>query len=155
MVTCVDYLRFLLSKHFSTSRSSPLTLCVTSYLFVICPPTPNLHTSTKCFPTYSQVIWIWYVLPVSENRAQWGADNRAFRLTDAVHTILICTTVWDYAIVNFTNKDIVSHIFPFVDLPQLRVVSRLLLIDIYSHFFFGWLQIVRSHWLLQWPPLSH
>jgi hypothetical protein len=40
--------------------------------------------------------------------------DQAFRFLDAVHTVLICTGVWDYLILHFTDPNIVETIFPFV-----------------------------------------
>lgn len=40
--------------------------------------------------------------------------DQAYRILDAVHTVLICTGVWDYLILHFNDPDIVETIFPFV-----------------------------------------
>ncbi|KAJ3894425.1 hypothetical protein GG344DRAFT_62986 [Lentinula edodes] len=50
------------------------------------------------------------------------STNFSARVTDAVHTILVCTTVWQYLIVNFENSGVVTKIFPYVTTELLRYI---------------------------------
>jgi hypothetical protein len=68
-----------------------------------------------------QVAWIWC--------AHWQywdqvPTKRADRITDAAHSGLICTAIWQYVIVNFSNPDVVQTIFPFVpSIPYSRMLT--------------------------------
>ncbi|KAJ7623425.1 hypothetical protein FB45DRAFT_1061340 [Roridomyces roridus] len=73
----------------------------------------------QIFPSDAQqykllVVWLW--------------------ASDAVHTVLIGTSIWHYLISNFANPDIVKEIFP----PIAVVVSLTALITLSVNTFYGW-----------------
>ncbi|KAF9071968.1 hypothetical protein BDP27DRAFT_1445971 [Rhodocollybia butyracea] len=72
------------------------------------------------------VAWIWFI--------------------DAVHTALICTTVWLYAVDNFSNPGIVTRIFPTVALSVAMTATTALSVNT----FYAWRihKLSRRNWLL-------
>ncbi|KAF8196681.1 hypothetical protein K438DRAFT_1967696 [Mycena galopus ATCC 62051] len=73
----------------------------------------------RCFPSdalpYKLLVgWIW--------------------LLDAIHTILICTGVWDYVVTHFNDPEIVQHIFPVIPM----VVAMTAIITLSVNVFYGW-----------------
>jgi len=70
-------------------------------------------------------------------------------LTDAVHSVLICTAVWQYAIENFNNHLIVDNIFPVVAL----TVAITAIITLSVNMFYGWRihKMSKKNWWLTVP----
>ncbi|KAJ7784840.1 hypothetical protein DFH07DRAFT_530 [Mycena maculata] len=81
------------------------------------------------------------------------ADNIQYKvlvswtwLLDAVHTILICTAVWEFAINNFGNSAITDTIFPALAVLVLITATTTISVNI----FYGWRihKLSRSNWWL-------
>ncbi|KAJ7453945.1 hypothetical protein B0H11DRAFT_2325452 [Mycena galericulata] len=89
-------------------------------------------------------------------------------LSDAVHTCLMCTAIWQYLILNFAHPDIVETIFPLV--PSLSacisalmtdvviraiamIVSLTALITLSVNTFYGWRihKLSKHNWWLTGP----
>ncbi|KAJ7746927.1 hypothetical protein DFH07DRAFT_962770 [Mycena maculata] len=70
-------------------------------------------------------------------------------LSDAVHTVLMCTAIWQYIIVNFSNPDIVNKIFPAIP----SIVSLTALITLSVNTFYGWRihKLSKHNWWLSGP----
>ncbi|KAJ7491263.1 hypothetical protein FB451DRAFT_1515103 [Mycena latifolia] len=70
-------------------------------------------------------------------------------LLDATHTILICTAVWQYAIENFANPDIVRKIFPALAI----TVAMTAIITLSVNVFYGWRihKMSKQNWWLTGP----
>ncbi|GAW03771.1 hypothetical protein LENED_005519 [Lentinula edodes] len=70
-------------------------------------------------------------------------------VTDAVHTILVCTTVWQYLIVNFENSGVVTKIFPTVAI----TVAMTAVITLSVNSFYGWRihKMSKYNWWLTGP----
>ncbi|KAJ7132068.1 hypothetical protein C8R44DRAFT_772945 [Mycena epipterygia] len=70
-------------------------------------------------------------------------------ITDAVHTVLICTAVWQYIILNFSNPEIVENIFPAVAV----TVSLTAVITLSVNVFYGWRihKLSKHNWWLSGP----
>ena len=47
--------------------------------------------------------------------------TRGIRVSDAVHTVLVCASIWLYTISNFNNPGIEAHIFPSVAVSCVRL----------------------------------
>ncbi|KAJ7118750.1 hypothetical protein C8R44DRAFT_789162 [Mycena epipterygia] len=89
-------------------------------------------------------------------------------LTDAIHTILVCTAVWHYAIENFGNMAIVHEIYPFVPFafsiyfnhklfgpnrPLAITVAMTAIITLSVNIFYGWRihKMSDQNWWLTGP----
>ncbi|KAJ7355530.1 hypothetical protein DFH08DRAFT_852712 [Mycena albidolilacea] len=88
----------------------------------------------KIFPADAQqykflVAWIW--------------------ILDAVHTVLICTGVWDYLILHFTDPNIVETIFPVIAI----TVAMTAVITLSVNIFYGWRihKLSKRNWWLTGP----
>ncbi|KAJ7702242.1 hypothetical protein B0H17DRAFT_1194755 [Mycena rosella] len=70
-------------------------------------------------------------------------------VTDATHTILICTAVWQYAIENFNNPEIVHKIFPALAI----TVAITAIITLSVNVFYGWRihKMSKQNWWLTGP----
>ncbi|KAJ6488521.1 hypothetical protein C8R47DRAFT_482450 [Mycena vitilis] len=70
-------------------------------------------------------------------------------LTDAAHTIIICTSVWEYAIVNFGNPAITEKIL--TSLPVAVAFNALTTLTV--NLFYGWRihKMSKSNWWLTGP----
>ncbi|KAJ4471755.1 hypothetical protein C8J55DRAFT_607823 [Lentinula edodes] len=77
------------------------------------------------------------------------STNFSARVTDAVHTILVCTTVWQYLIVNFENSGVVTKIFPTVAI----TVAMTAVITLSVNSFYGWRihKMSKHNWWLTGP----
>ncbi|KAJ3730105.1 hypothetical protein DFJ43DRAFT_466668 [Lentinula guzmanii] len=69
--------------------------------------------------------------------------------TDAVHTVLVCTSVWQYLIVNYDNFDIVKRIFPTVAI----TVAMTAVITLSVNSFYTWRihKMSKHNWWLTGP----
>ncbi|KAJ7460987.1 hypothetical protein B0H11DRAFT_2241964 [Mycena galericulata] len=70
-------------------------------------------------------------------------------ITDAVHTILICTAIWEFAINNFGNSGVVDTIFPTLAATVAITAITTLSVNI----FYGWRihKMSRHNWWLTGP----
>ncbi|KAJ6547003.1 hypothetical protein B0H19DRAFT_249175 [Mycena capillaripes] len=70
-------------------------------------------------------------------------------ITDAAHTILICVSVWEYAITNFGNHDIVKKIVPALAATVAITAITTLSVNV----FYGWRihKMSKSNWWLTGP----
>ncbi|KAJ7257888.1 hypothetical protein B0H12DRAFT_1232451 [Mycena haematopus] len=70
-------------------------------------------------------------------------------MLDAVHTVLICTGVWDYLILHFNDPDIHLRIFPVIAV----TVAMTALITLSVNLFYGWRihKLSKSNWWLTGP----
>ncbi|KIK71485.1 hypothetical protein GYMLUDRAFT_254693 [Collybiopsis luxurians FD-317 M1] len=69
--------------------------------------------------------------------------------TDTLHTILICTSVWHYLILNFSNPSIVDKIFSTI--PITIVMTAIITLSVNS--FYGWriYKMSKRNWWLTGP----
>ncbi|KAJ7203073.1 hypothetical protein GGX14DRAFT_699035 [Mycena pura] len=65
-------------------------------------------------------------------------------LFDATHTILICTSVWQYVVINFNNPDFVAEIVPLITVAVTAITT--LIVNI----FYGWRlhRMSNGNWIL-------
>ncbi|KAF7356815.1 hypothetical protein MVEN_01016900 [Mycena venus] len=83
---------------------------------------------------------------------------------DAVHTVLICTGVWDYIILHFNDPNIVENIFPLVffirheldtklTCHQRHSVAMTAIITLSVNIFYGWRihKLSKNNWWLSGP----
>ncbi|KAJ4470872.1 hypothetical protein J3R30DRAFT_1132393 [Lentinula aciculospora] len=70
-------------------------------------------------------------------------------ITDSVHTVLVCTTVWQYLIVNFENLGIVTKIYPTVAI--IVIMTAVITLSVNS--FYGWRihKMSKHNWWLTGP----
>ncbi|KAI0311003.1 hypothetical protein OF83DRAFT_809511 [Amylostereum chailletii] len=70
-------------------------------------------------------------------------------ITDAVHTVLVCTSVWDYTIVNFADPLIARRIFPTIAM----TVSMTAIITLSVNTFYGWriYKLSKHNWWITGP----
>ncbi|KAJ7684593.1 hypothetical protein DFH06DRAFT_1313006 [Mycena polygramma] len=70
-------------------------------------------------------------------------------MTDAAHTIIICTSVWEYAIINFGNPEITEKIL--TSLPVAVAFNALTTLTV--NLFYGWRihKMSKSNWWLTGP----
>ncbi|KAF9069338.1 hypothetical protein BDP27DRAFT_1421123 [Rhodocollybia butyracea] len=68
---------------------------------------------------------------------------------DAIHTVMICSTIWEYLIVNFSNPDIVTKIFPTVGI----TVAMTAVTTLSANSFYGWRihKLSKQNWWLTGP----
>ncbi|KAE9388597.1 hypothetical protein BT96DRAFT_947475 [Gymnopus androsaceus JB14] len=73
-------------------------------------------------------------------------------LTDAVHTILICTTMWRFLIEGFGNPDVVKIIFPTIAI----TVAMTAIITLSVNSFYAWRihRMSKRNWWLTGPILN-
>lgn len=104
---------YLVSKHFSTSKSSPTThLGISSWydmLVAFLHSGPSPHFSTGFLDLVRGISNIRPLL-VDVDMFPWYVC----RLVDLAHTALICTAVWHYAIDNYGNPAATAVIHPCV-----------------------------------------
>ncbi|KAJ6581257.1 hypothetical protein B0H19DRAFT_500112 [Mycena capillaripes] len=84
------------------------------------------------------------------------SDGRSYKflvawlwIADAVHTVLVCTGVWQYIILNFTNTGIVENIFPVIAV----TVGMTAIITLSVNIFYGWRihKLSKHNWWLTGP----
>ncbi|KAE9386452.1 hypothetical protein BT96DRAFT_1006076 [Gymnopus androsaceus JB14] len=72
-------------------------------------------------------------------------------ITDAVHTILICTTMWRYLIQGFANPDTVNIIFPTIAITV--AMTAIITLSLWQSSFYGWriYRMSKRNWWLTGP----